>query len=124
MLYVEDIDCEISVVSLPEMNVSEDAIVVYRTWTEVEAEFTSFYPLKTITSDRKKCIVTIGKIKDENAPLRAMINGQIVSVQKISMILLSKIISQKGDFVWGDLLGALGKYNLGVVIVGTLIMKK
>lgn len=115
---LRDIDCEISVVSLPEMNVSEDAIVVYRTWAEVEAgKFYQFLPFeKQLPPIEKKMYSDYWqRLKDENAPLRAMINGQIVSVPEDFYDCIIEDNFPEGDFIMGRLIGELlGKYNLGI----------
>lgn len=115
---LKNIDCEIRVVSLPEKKVFKDAIVSYRSWAEVEpGKFYQFLPFeKQLTQMEKKMYSDYWqKLVEENTPLRAMINGQIVSVPEDFYDFIIENNLPEDDFIMGRLIGKLlEKYNLGI----------
>lgn len=75
---------DISVVSLPEYkNVFENEIVTYSHWGEVDAgKFYQFLPLEKQLSQIEKRVIGDywHDLMEANAPLRAIVNGKIISV--------------------------------------------
>lgn len=81
-------DCKgkVLAVKLPRYSIGEDgAADVHTSWTEVEAEkFYRFLPFeKEISeSERYRIAAEWDRLKKQNAPLRAMINGNLTSVRE------------------------------------------
>lgn len=74
---------EVHVVKLPEYVVREDCIISYANWGEVAAEeFAEFLPYeKILTEDELRMYAqNWTDLVSENAPLRAVINGKLMSV--------------------------------------------
>lgn len=115
---LRDIDCEINIVSLPENKIFEDKIVVYNSWAEVEpGKFYKFLPFEKQVSQMEKKMYSDywRRLIEENAPLRAMINGQIVSVPEDFYDFIIQNNLPEDDFIMGRFIGGLfGKYNLGI----------
>ena len=116
---LKDIDCQIKVVSLPEYHkMSSDTIVSYSSWAEIlPKEFHKFLSLEKDFSEIEKTIFAHlwEELKEENAPLRALVNGKLISVpEDFYDYLIIKNIPD-GEFSKIELIGAvLGKYGLGV----------
>ena len=73
----------VSVVSLPEYVVRETSIVCYKNWGEVAAEgFSRFLNgERELTRGEIRYHAALwSRLKEENSPLRAMVNGRILSV--------------------------------------------
>lgn len=119
---LKDIDCKISLVSLPERHkISKDMIQSYTTWQEIVPEnlnkFLSFE--RELSNIEKEIEADLWKdLKEENAPLRAIVNGRLISVpENFYDHLIIKNISDK-EFTVGHLIGGiLTKYQLGVTDV-------
>ncbi|SHE51659.1 protein of unknown function [Atopostipes suicloacalis DSM 15692] len=115
---LRDIDCEISVVSLPEKKVFKDAIVVYNSWAEVEAgRFYQFLPFEKQLSQMEKKMHSgyWQRLIEENAPLRAIINGEVISVPEDFYDFIIQSNLPEDDFILGRFIGKLlGEYNLGI----------
>lgn len=116
---LRNIDCEISVVSLTEYKqVSENEIVTYSDWGQMEpGKFYQFLPLERQLSQSEKRMFSnrwCDLIK-ENAPLRAVVNGELISVpEDYYDYIISKNIPD-GDFLMARLIGEImGNYELGV----------
>ncbi len=116
---LRNIDCNISVVSLPEYNpISENEIEEYSHWGEVEAS--KFYQLlyleKQLTKIEKRIISGHGHgLMEENAPLRAILNGKITSVPEnfYDFIIMKNL--PDSDFFMARFIGKLlGEYRLGI----------
>ena len=81
---LRNMDCEISVVSLPEYKIiSEDKIATYRSWGEIRpGQLYTFLPLEKPLSQNEKSLFANywRELVTENAPLRAVVNGKLISV--------------------------------------------
>lgn len=115
---LRDIDCEINVVSLPEKKIFEDEIVVYHSWTEVEAgKFYQFLPFEKQLSQMEKKMHSgyWQRLIEENAPLRAIINGEVISVPEDFYDFIIQSNLPEDDFILGRFIGKLlGEYDLGI----------
>lgn len=115
---LRDIDCEINVVSLPEKKIFEDEIVVYYSWTEVEAgKFYQFLPFEKQLSQMEKKMHSgyWQRLIEENAPLRAIINGEVISVPEDFYDFIIQSNLPEDDFILGRFIGKLlGEYDLGI----------
>lgn len=113
------IDCEISVVLLPEYVIGPtDTITSYSHWGEVSPdEFERFLSFeKKLTSIEKGLYANRWQeLKVENSPLRAIVNGKLLSVPvDFYDHLIIKNISDD-EFVMEELIAHLmGKYPIGV----------
>ena len=116
---LRNINCNLSVISLPEFRkVSDNEIVSYSHWGEVApGEFYQFLPLEKQLSLIEKKIVSgyWNDLMEENAPLRAIINGKITSVQEdFYDFIITKNLPDK-NFIMSRFIGKLlGEYNLGI----------
>jgi hypothetical protein len=116
---LRNIDCNISIVSLPEYKkISDNEIVTYSHWGEVDAgNFYQFLPLEKQLSLIEKKIVSDywHDLMEENAPLRAIINGKIISVQEdFYDFIITRNLPDK-NFIMSRFIGELlGEYNLGI----------
>lgn len=116
---LENIMCEISVISLPECwEMYNGTIRWYRDWGEImPGQLHQFLPLERVLSDGEKRLQSSlwKELKTENAPLRALVNGRLVSVPEdfYDHLIIRNIPEQ--EFVMVRLIGEiLGKYPLGV----------
>ena len=116
---LRNIDCNISVVSLPEYNpISEDEIEEYSHWGEVAAgKFYQFLSLEKQLSKIEKRIISDHwhDLMEENAPLRAIINGKLTSVPEnfYDFIIINNL--PDNDFIMARFIGKLlGEYRLGI----------
>lgn len=116
---LRNIDCKISVISLPEyLEAADDTLLVYTDWAEVPAgQFYQFLSLaRKLPAVEKRLQSDLwNDLKAENAPLRAVVNGKLISVpEDFYDHILIKSISD-GEIVMGRLIGnILGRYPLGV----------
>lgn len=116
---LKDIDCEIKVISLPEYHkISSDTIASYSSWAEIlPEEFHEFLSLEKDFTEIEKIIFghLWEDLKAENAPLRALVNGKLISVpEDFYDHLIIKNIPDR-EFFKIELIGeVLGKYGLGV----------
>lgn len=115
----QNIDCNISIVSLPEYKkISDNEIVTYSHWGEVDAgRFYQFLSLEKQLSQIEKKIVSDywHDLMEENAPLRAIINGKITSVPEdfYDFIIIRNL--PENDFIMARFIGKLlGEYSLGI----------
>lgn len=116
---LREIDCEISVVSLPTYVVSSaDTLTYYNDWGEVSPdEFTAFLAFeKKLTQIEKEIQSTLWqKLIVENSSLRAIVNGQLLSVPLIFYDHLIFDNLPEEDFIMEELIAKiLGKYPIGV----------
>jgi len=116
---LKNIDCNVSVVSLPEYNhVSESEIVAYSHWGEVAVgKFYQFLPLEKQLSQIEKRIVSDywHDLMEENAPLRAIINGKLISVPENFYDFIITNNLPDNDFIMARFIGKLlGEYSLGI----------
>lgn len=117
---LREIDCDMRVIVLPPFipHETEDATVSYSHWGEVKPDkFYSFLPFEKDLPPCEK--LALGNhwcdLIKENAPLRALVSGQLLSVPEdfYDHILLRNI--PDGDFKMIWLVGTvMGKYPLGV----------
>jgi hypothetical protein len=116
---LENIDCDIRVVSLPEYKpISENEIAEYSHWGEVHAgKFYQFLSLeKQLTKIEKKTNSNHWNgLMEENAPLRAVLNGKLTSVpENIYDFIIMKNLPDN-DFIMARFIGKLlGEYRLGI----------
>ena len=74
---------QIHVVKLPKYRVRKDCITIYQNWGEVSAEeFAGFLPGEEILSQQEIRMFAMNweELKEQNAPLRAVINGKLTGV--------------------------------------------
>ncbi|GMQ57218.1 hypothetical protein AN1V17_16130 [Vallitalea sediminicola] len=116
---LRNIDCEISVISLPEYKqVSENETVAYYDWGQIDAgKFYQFLPLEKRLSQSEKRMFSNWwcDLVTENAPLRAVVNGKLISVpvEFYDYIIIKSI--PEDDFLMARFIGEImGKYELGV----------
>jgi len=116
---LRDIDCNISVVSLPQYNpISENEMVEYSHWGEVDpGKFYQFLSLEKPLINREKRIISDywRDLMEENAPLRAIINGKLTSVPEdfYDFIIMNNL--PDNDFIMAGFIGKLlGEYRLGI----------
>ena len=112
------IDCDLRVISLPEYRKRDDnAIVSYTGWGEVEAgELYTFLPLEVVVDPNIKRMNS-NKWKSlllENAPLRAIVNGQLISVPEdfYDHIIINNM--PDGEFKMYELIGRAISKQLGI----------
>lgn len=116
---LRNIECNISVISLPKYKqASEDEIVEYSHWGEVEAgKFYQFLPLEKKLSQIEKRVASDywDDLIVENAPLRAIINGKLVSVpENFYDFIIAKNLPNN-DFIMARFIGKLlGEGRLGI----------
>lgn len=112
------IDCEITVITLPEYRVAGSTITSYRDWAEVEhGHLHQFLPLaQSLTKYEKRMFGSRWQeLAGENAPLRAVVNGRLISVPEnfYDFIICENI--PEGEFKMGNLMGSiLCKGYLGI----------
>lgn len=116
---LRNMDCNVSVVSLPEYNhVSENEIVTYSHWGEVAAgKFCQYLPLEKQLSQIEKRIASNywHSLMIENAPLRAIVNGKLISVPEDFYDFIITRNLPENDFFMARFIGKLlGEYNLGI----------
>ncbi|MCG8698289.1 MAG: DUF1835 domain-containing protein [Bacteroidales bacterium] len=116
---LRNIDCEINVVSLPEYKqVSENEIVTYGDWGQIQSgKFYQFLTLERQLSQSEKLMFSNRwcDLVRENAPLRAIVNGKLISVpEDYYDYIITKNIPDD-DFLIARLIGKImGNYDLGV----------
>jgi hypothetical protein len=126
---LRNIDCKTSVVSLPKYRkIDENTIESYSNWGEISpGQFYSFLPLERELPNIEKHMESNlwQNLKAENAPLRAVVNGNLISVQEdfYDHIIIKNIPDE--EFVMAQLIGRiLSKYPshpYGKVLKKTLV---
>ncbi len=116
---MRNIECKISTISLPEYwEISNNTIQSFTDWTEISpGQFHTFLHLeREITNNEKRIQSCLwNDLRAENAPLRALVNGKLISVSEdfYDHIIIKNIPDK--EFVMAKLIGTiLGKYPLGV----------
>ena len=111
----------IFLVRLPEWAQGEDGAVVFKNgWGEVSPEeWHRYLPFQQEAPKafRLGCAARWQELKQENAPLRAVLNGRLVSVPEdlYDPFILREICLETGEFHEAVLIGrVLGKYQLGI----------
>jgi len=116
---LRNIDCDISVISLPKYKQrTENEMVRYSHWGEVgSSELYKFLYLEKQLSQIEKKIYSDhwDRLVLENAPLRTIINGELISVPENFYDLIITANCPENDFIMVQFIGELlGKYNLGI----------
>jgi len=116
---MQNIDCKLSVITLPEYwDTTDNTIMSCADWAELApGQLYRFLPLERKISDLEKSIHSSlwNDLKAENAPLRAVVNGKLISVPEdfYDHIIINNI--PDGEFVMAWLIGTiLGHYPLGI----------
>jgi hypothetical protein len=116
---LQNIECKISMILLPEYWETSDNVIRSCTdWAELPpGQFYRFLLLEREISNIEKRLQSSlwNDLKAENAPLRALVNGKLISVPEdfYDNIIIRNIPDQ--EFVMARLIGnILGKYPLGV----------
>lgn len=116
---LQNIECKISIISLPEYwKTSDNTIQSCTDWAELSpGQFYRFLPLEREVSNIEKRLQSSlwNDLKAENAPLRALVNGKLISVpEDFYDHIINKNIPDR-EFAMAHLIGTiLGKYPLGV----------
>lgn len=112
---------EVSVIKLPEWEVNEDDEVVRKKgWGEVApGEWHQYIALQQVAplAFKRSCASHWQELQRENAPLRAMLNGELVSMQEnlYDDFILQEIASEDAEFHEARIIGGvLGNYQLGI----------
>ncbi len=116
---LKNINCKISVVSLPEIIVKDGKTSIsYTSWSEVPPmDLYSFLSYEKVLSTIEKNIYSDlwNDLKAENSPLRANVNGKLISVPEnfYDHILIRNI--PKGKIIMDEYIGRIiGSYPIGV----------
>ncbi|MDP4093910.1 MAG: DUF3658 domain-containing protein [Bacillota bacterium] len=116
---LENIECKISIIDLPEYwTTSDNTIQSCSDWSEVLPDkLHGFLHLEREITDMEKRLQSCfwSDLKAENAPLRALVNGKLISVPEdfYDHIIIKNI--PENEFVMVQLIGTiLGKYPLGI----------
>lgn len=116
---LEKYNCKVSVVKLPShIRLSDTTLQFFISWGEVEAgKFHQFLDLEKELNvcERKTFASRWLELKEENAPLRAMINGTLIGVNEDFYDFVIRKELPEGEIVMARLIGnILGKYHFGV----------
>jgi len=116
---LRNIDCKISLISLPEYwQTSENSVSFYTDWGDLNpSQFYKFLNFEREVPAMEKSIQSKiwNDLKAENAPLRAFVNGKLISVPNdfYDHIIVKNI--PNGEFPMAYLIGTiLRRYPLGV----------
>ena len=112
-------ECAISVVRLPDyVREEENTTVRYSSWGEVDAgQFYRFLPLEKELSEHEQKVFASrwDELKEEDAPLRVLINGCLVGVKEDFYDFLIRRELPEGEIIQARLIGnLLLKYPLGI----------
>ena len=116
---LREVDCDVSVVSLPEYRqTSENEIIQYTHWGEVAAgKFYSFLPGEKQLSRMEKQARSHSwkQLMKKNTSLRTLVNGKLISVQEDFYDFLIWKNLPVEEFMMARLIGKLiGEYSLGI----------
>ena len=112
---------EITIVTLPDFEERSGSIAVqYTGWGEVEP-----HQWGKLADHGKKLSSAVARVladqwrelQAENAPLRAVLNGRLVSVPEslYDFVILRELAHESGEFMEAQVVGrVLGKYRLGI----------
>lgn len=115
---LKDIDCEITAVKLPQSLLSTGEVVQHSCWGEVDPR--EFYKLSPNerplqAAERNSIAQEWARLKQENSPLRAMVNGRLTSVDEDFYDFLIRRELPEGETVMARLVGnILLKNPIGV----------
>lgn len=116
-----NVDETVSVVKLPEWEIDENNNIVQKSsWGEVAPEEWQRYvslqkPVPFLLI--QKCAAHWKELQSENAPLRALLNGELVSAAETLYddIILREIAAESDEFQEAMVVGrVIGKYQLGI----------
>jgi hypothetical protein len=114
-------DGQVSIVKLPEWEADERGNIVRKnSWSEVAPEEWQRYlsmQKTTLPVFIQSCVSLWQELQAENAPLRAMLNGQLVSTSEklYDDFILREIEAEGEEFQEAKIVGrVLGKYQLGI----------
>lgn len=112
---------QVSIVKLPEWEADESGHIVRKSgWGEVApGEWHRYLALQRPATPvfRQSCATHWQELQEENAPLRAMLNGQLVSASEklYDDFIRREIAAEGGQFQEAVVVGrVLGKYQLGI----------
>lgn len=112
---------EVSIVKLPEWESDENGNIVRKSsWSEVAPqEWQRYLALQkpVLPVFRQSCAAHWQELQEENAPLRAMLNGQLVSASETlyDTFIIREIEAEDEEFHEARMIGrVLGKYQLGI----------
>jgi hypothetical protein len=118
---MQEISGNVYLVKLPEWESNEQGLVRRKeSWGEVApGEWTQYLKLQELASPIvcKSFAMRWMTLQKENAPLRAMLNGQLVSVSETiyDRYIISEIAEEVDEFQEARIIGqVLGKYQLGI----------
>lgn len=112
-------DCRITAVQLPDYEpVGENGVVEAVSWGEIDPErFAGYLPLESEIPKAVRHVMALewGTLKQENAPLRAVLNGRLHSVSEDFYDTFIRGEIPEGSFRTAELIGAvLGRHRLGI----------
>lgn len=112
---------DVTLVKLPDWEERSDGCIVqYNGWGDVEPYHLGRMALhgKSLPTNYICCLANRWKkLQQENAPLRAVVKGRLVSVPEslYDTFILREIATQKDEFMEAQLVGqVLGKYQMGI----------
>jgi hypothetical protein len=113
------INCDLRVIDLPEfIKLSDQQTAVYHDWGSMHpGKLYMFLSLEKPLSQAEKLFYSSywGELVQENAPLRAVVNGKLISVPIHFYDYLIANNIPEGDFLMARLIGEImGKYPIGV----------
>lgn len=119
--FYKDMSPTIYVVKLPEYEEKEDGSILQRgSWGNVSAEeWSQYIPLQQQVSESfvKMCAAQWKELQQENAVLRAELNGRLVSIPEntYDYYILEEIKNSEETFNEARIIGkVLGKYQFGI----------
>lgn len=112
-------DCKITAIKLPSFKENKDgSIDEYSCWGEIApGKFYDFLPLETeIPPNMRKVMAqNWNKLQEENATLRAVVNGKLISVSEDFYDYFIRSAIPNDEFILSRMIGeVLGKYQLGI----------
>lgn len=118
-LLLKGLPCEISAVKLPEYQIQKNGSVVsYISWGEIMpgkfSEFLSFEKTVSVI-ERNYLALKWYELRNTNAGLRALVNGQVTSVDDDFYDYFIRVNIPDNEFRMGKLIGdVMGKQRLGI----------
>ena len=117
MIYLlKDFNCKISVVKLPSYS-STEPIRPLSSWGEIHPEAISkYYVEKKLSLESQTSMIRFWEqLEDENAPLRAIVNGHLISVREdFYDSLINKMIGSTPFRVSRVIVDVMRIYSLGI----------
>lgn len=111
---------EVYVVELPKLVCDGNTVREYMSWGEVEPGMFGRFALGQMKAQRgmlAACAMQWAQLCEENAPLRAVVNGRVQSVQEdfYDAFIRKEIAGQPDEFHMARMIGSvIGKYRLGI----------